>query len=197
MDVDPRTLSGQAAYELLTALFVPRPIAWMSTLDTEGRANLAPFSFCGAVSTHPPIVMVSIGRRDGQPKDTAANLLATREGILHICHRPLAEAMVATSANPDAATDEFELAGLAKAPARKVAPMRVADAAIALEVQVERHLEIGAGPSDLFLLDVVHAHVRDDLLVDGAIDQAQLRAVGRLGARLYCDTSAPFEIQPT
>jgi flavin reductase (DIM6/NTAB) family NADH-FMN oxidoreductase RutF len=193
MDIDPRTLSPQSAYQLLTSLVVPRPVAWVSTLDTQGRANLAPFSFFGGVSTHPPIVMVSIGRREGAPKDTAANLLATGEGVVHICHRPLAAEMVATSANPDAATDEFELAGLAKAPAVKVAALRIAAAAVALEAKVERHLEVGAGPNDVFLLEVVHIHVDDAYVVDGLADPAKLEAVGRLGGRLYCDTSAPFE----
>jgi flavin reductase (DIM6/NTAB) family NADH-FMN oxidoreductase RutF len=194
MDVDPRTLSPREAYGLLITLVVPRPIAWVSTLDAEGIANLAPFSFFGGVTTHPPIVMVSIGRRDGAPKDTAANLLATGEGVVHVCHRPLAAAMVATSANPDAATDEFELAGLAKTPSLRVAPPRIAGAAVALEARVERHLEIGAGPNDVFLLEIVHVHVDDAFVVDGRADPAKLQAVGRLGGSLYCDTAAPFEI---
>lgn len=197
MHLDPRTLPPKEAYALLTALFVPRPIAWLSTVDAEGNSNLAPFSFCGAVSTHPPILMVSIGRREGQPKDTAANLLATGQGVLHVCHRPIAEAMVATSANPDAMTDEFDLAGLTKKPSEEVTPARVAEAAIALEVRVERHIEIGHGPSDMFLLEVVHCHVDDAFVVDGAVDPARLQAVARLGARLYCDTAAPFEVQPS
>ena len=194
MDVDPRTLSPKEAYQLLITLVVPRPIAWVSTLDAEGRANLAPFSFFGGVTTHPPIVMVSIGRRDGRPKDTAANLLATGEGVVHICHRPLAPQMVATSANPSAETDEFELAGLAKTQAVRVAAPRIANAAVALEVKVERHLEIGAGPNDVFLLEVVHVHVDDAFVVDGHADPAQLQAVGRLGGSDYCDTAAPFEV---
>jgi len=195
MDVDPRTLSPKEAYQLLISLVVPRPIAWVSTLDAAGHANLAPFSFFGGVTTHPPVVMVSIGRRDGRPKDTAANLLATGEGVVHVCHRPLAQAMVATSANPDATTDEFALAGLEKAPALRVAAPRIAGAAIALESKVERHLEVGAGPNDVFLLEVVHVHVDDAFVVDGRADPAKLQAVGRLGASLYCDTAAPFEVK--
>ena len=194
MDVDPRTLSPREAYQLLITLVVPRPIAWVSTLDAEGRANLAPFSFFGGVTTHPPIVMVSIGRRDDSPKDTAANLLATGEGVVHICHRPLAPQMVATSANPSAETDEFELAGLAKAPSLRVAAPRVAAAAVALEVRVDRHLEVGEGPNDVFLLEVLHVHVDDAFVVDGRADPARLQAVGRLGGSLYCDTAAPFEV---
>ena len=194
MEIDLRTLSPQEAYRLLITLVVPRPIAWVSTLDAEGRPNLAPFSFFGGVTTHPPIVMVSIGRRDGRPKDTAANLLATGEGVVHVCHRPLAPQMVATSANPDAETDEFELAGLTKAPSVRVGAWRIAEAAVALEAKVERHLEIGAGPNDVFLLEVVHAHVDDAFVVAGHADPAKLEAVGRLGGSHYCDTASPFEV---
>ena len=125
----------------------------MSTLDAEGLANLAPFSFFGGVTAHPPTVMVSIGRRDGRPKDTAANILATGEGVVHICHRPLGQAMGATAASLAPCEDEFDLAGLAKTPSTVVAPPRVDGAAVALEAKVQRHLEIGNGPNDVFLLE--------------------------------------------
>lgn len=195
MDIDPRTLSAKEKYLLLISLVVPRPIAWVSTLDEEGRANLAPFSFFGGVTSHPPTVMLSVGPKRGAKKDTAANLLARGEGVVHICHRALAEAMVATSADVAPEVDEFELAGLAKAPSEKVAPPRIAGAAIALESRVERHLEIGTGPNDVFLLEVVHVHVDDDLVVDGLPDPSLLKAVGRLGGSLYCDTASPFAVE--
>jgi len=195
MDVDPSTLSAKEKYHLLIALVVPRPIAWVSTLDAEGRANLAPFSFFGGVTSHPPTVMLSVGPRRGAKKDTAANLLARGEGVVHVCHRPLAEAMVATSAEVAPDVDEFEIAGLAKAPSTRVAPPRIEGAAIALECRVERHLEVGTGPNDVFLLEVLHAHVDDAFVVEGLPDPARLRAVGRLGGSLYCDTAAPFAIE--
>ena len=72
--------------------------------------------------------------------------------------------------------------------------MRIAGAAIALETKVERHMEVGAGPNDVFLLEVVHVHVDDAFVVAGHADPAKLQAVGRLGGSLYCDTAAPFEV---
>lgn len=195
MDIDPATLSPRETYHLLVSLVVPRPIAWVSTLDAAGRGNLAPFSFFGGVTSHPPLVMLSVGPKRGAKKDTAANLLARGEGVVHICHRPLAQAMVATSADVEPGVDEFDLAGLARAPSVKVAPPRIAGAAIAMEARVERHLEVGTGPNDLFLLEVVHVHVDDAFVVDGLPDPALLRAVGRLGGSLYCDTSTPFAVE--
>lgn len=194
MDLDPNLLPRRDAYALMTALVIPRPIGWVSTLDTEGRANLAPFSFFGGVSSHPPLVSLSVGRRRGAPKDTAANLLAIGEAVVHICHRPLAEAMVLTSMEVDPDEDEFDLAGLEKAPAKQVRPPRIRDAAIAMETEVERHLVVGEGGTDLFLLHVLHVHVDDAFVVDGLPDAARLCAVGRLGGIRYCDTASPFDI---
>jgi flavin reductase (DIM6/NTAB) family NADH-FMN oxidoreductase RutF len=96
MEIDPAALSPRDAYRFLTACLVPRPIAWISTLDADGRANLAPFSFFGGLSSDPPTVMISVGRRKGARKDTARNLVATGEAVIHLPSRALAEAMVAT-----------------------------------------------------------------------------------------------------
>ncbi|MHC5010899.1 MAG: flavin reductase family protein [Planctomycetota bacterium] len=194
MQIEAAGLSPRESYHLLISVVLPRPIAWMSTVDAEGRPNLAPFSFFGGVTASPPTVMVSIGRRKGRPKDTAANLLATREAVVHVPHRALAERMVATSAEAAADVSEFDLAGLTAAPATDVRPARVEEAAVAMEAVVDRHLEIGDGPVDLFLLRILRFHVADELLVDGLPDPARLRAVGRLGGSLYCDTTAPFAV---
>lgn len=194
MDLDPNQLPRRDAYFLMTSLLVPRPVGWVSTLDADDRPNLAPFSFFGGVSSQPPIVSLAVGRRRGRAKDTAANLRATGEAVVHICHRPLAEAMVLTSAELGPEEDEFAHAGLEKASATVVRPYRIRDAAIALEARVERHLEVGEGGTDLFLLHVVHVHVDDAFVVDGLADPARLRAVGRLGGTGYCDTAQPFDI---
>ena len=119
-------LSGRESYRLMIACLIPRPIAWVSTVDLGARTNLAPFSYFGGVTSAPPIVMVSVGRRRGERKDTARNLLVSRECVIHICDRPLAEKMVATSADVEHDVDEFELAGLTKAPAVDVRAPRIA-----------------------------------------------------------------------
>jgi len=194
MEIVASDVRGRDAYRLLISCLVPRPIAWVSTVDLGKRVNLAPFSFFGGVTTTPPIVMVSVGRRRGEHKDTARNLLVSREAVVHIADRPLAGQMVATSAEVEHGVDEFELAGLAKARSVDVRPPRVAEAPIAMETRLDRHMEIGDGPNDVFLLEVVRYHIRDDVLADGLPDPARLAAVGRLGGASYCDTSAPFDV---
>jgi flavin reductase (DIM6/NTAB) family NADH-FMN oxidoreductase RutF len=179
----------------MIACVIPRPVAWLSTLAADGTPNLAPFSFFGGVTSDPPTVMVSIGRRaSGAHKDTAANLLATREGVVHIADRIHAERMVLTSKEVAPDVDEFDLAALAKVPSVRVKPWRVATAPIAMEAVVEQHVEVGRGPVDLFLLRIVLYHASDDLLVDGVPDAARLSAVGRLGGEQYSDTAHPFRI---
>lgn len=199
MEIDPAELKPGECYKLLIACVVPRPIAWVSSLSADGIPNLAPFSFFGGVTAAPPTVMVSIGRRrrDGTlvHKDTSRNLLDNGEAVIHIAHRPLAESMVASSAEVTPDVDEFDLVGLDTVESSRVAPRRLTDAAIAMESRVVEHIEVGRGPVDLFLLEMVHVHLRDELVVDGLPDPARLAAVGRLGGAGYCDTSVPFEIQ--
>lgn len=198
MDIAASALAPRDAYRLLCASVVPRPVAWVSTLDAEGRANLAPFSYFNAVTSDPPIVMISVGRTrsrapDGR-KDTALNLLATREAVVHIAPRRLAREMVATAADVPHGTDEFDLARLARVASTDVRPPRVAAAPIAMECVLERHVEVGNGPSDLFLLRVVRFHVDDGILRDGLPDAARLDAIGRLGGEEYCASDAVFRV---
>lgn len=195
MEIDVSTLAPGAAYRWMIACVIPRPIAWVSTLSAAGVPNLAPFSFFGGVTSDPPIVMVSVGRRrDGSRKDTAANLLATREAVVHIPDRAHAAAMVASSADVAPEVDEFELAGLTTLPSTQVRPARIAGVPVAMECALERHEELGRGPVDLFLLRILRFHVDDATLVEGLPDAARLAAVGRLGREDYCDTSATFRI---
>lgn len=194
MQIDPQTLNARDSYGLLIACVIPRPIAWLSTEDVAGVRNLAPFSFFGGVTAAPPTVMVSIGRRRGERKDSASNLLQTGEGVIHIPHRILAKEMVHSSAEVDASVDEFDLTGLTVLPSTCVKPARIAEAAIAMEVRVSQHLEIGSGPVDTFFLEIVQFHIADELVRDGLPDAAQMEAVGRLGGAGYCSTEAVFSI---
>lgn len=194
MQIDPTLLGPRDRYRWLIACLVPRPIAWITTQGADGVVNLAPFSFFGGVTSDPMTVMVSIGRRrDGTPKDTARNLRARSEGVVHVPTRPEVHDMVASSADLPPDASEIEALGLPLAPSSVVAVPRLATAAVALEARVERHLEMGRGPVDLFLLEIVHLHVQDRVLVDGLPDPARLAALGRLGGSAYCDTSRPFD----
>jgi flavin reductase (DIM6/NTAB) family NADH-FMN oxidoreductase RutF len=192
--VDTEGLGAAESYRLTIACLVPRPVAWVSTLGADGKANLAPFSFFGGISSAPPVVMVAVGRTRGRRKDTATNLLANGEAVVHVPTRPLAERMVASSARTPPDADDFALVGLAKVASDRVAPWRIAEAPVAMETVLLRHEEIGGGPTDVFFLRVLRFHVADDVVRDGVPDPSLLRAVGRLGGELYAEVDDPFRI---
>jgi flavin reductase (DIM6/NTAB) family NADH-FMN oxidoreductase RutF len=192
---DPRQLTARHNYQLFTGTLMPRPIAWIGSFGTDGVRNLAPFSFFGAVSSAPLLMMVSVGRRKGQRKDTAANLLSQRECVVHIPDEPSAPSMVATSTEAEPDVDEFTLTGLQSVPADLVHAPRLVNAAVAFESRVVRHIELGEGPNDVFFLEAVRVHVSDSLLgPDGLPDARRWAAVGRLGKNEYCTTATVFEL---
>lgn len=217
--LDAATLSTADAYRLMTDLVAPRPIAWVSTVDPQGRPNLAPFSYFQAVCSRPATVMLSVSHRpSGQPKDTLANILATRELTISHVSESLAAPMNATAAELPPEIDEWEVAGepgarLQSAPSCLVAPPRVAAARAAMECRMTHAIPLGqvqtgaktGGPkgapsSTLVLAEVLVFWVARGLLSRDErgrlepIDPAALAAVGRLGGMSYARTTDTFDL---
>ncbi len=159
---DFRQMAPRDVYRVLTSLIVPRPIAWVATLNGNGSVNLAPFSaFMGIFN--PPMVAINIAhRKDGRLKDTLRNLRERGEAVVHLPDAPLLEAMHACG--EDLAEGESELArlGLPTVPAQLIATPLLADAPVALECQRNQEIELSP-ESTLVLLDVRIAHARDGL----------------------------------
>ncbi|WP_416968877.1 flavin reductase family protein [Streptomyces sp. 4F14] len=176
VDYSPASLGTAAFYRLLTAVVVPRPIAWVSTLTADGAtANLAPHSFFSVASTDPPVVQfTSVGR-----KDTLRNIEATREFVVNLAPEPLFEQINDTATDFPSGEGEFDAVGIEKEPSLKVKPPRVAASPVALECRL--HTTLGIGNSTLVLGEVVHAVVDDSVLVDGHPDIHRLRPLARLG----------------
>ena len=198
MIVDAAELPGRRAYRLLVDCVVPRPIAWVSTVDADGVGNLAPFSFFQAVGAEPPSVIVSIGRhRDGAYKDTGVNLRATGEAVVNVVTDDLAAAMNLTAGEQPFGVDELALAGLTPAPCRHVAAPRVAESPVSLECRLTQEVQIGDTENAYFVavLEVLAFHVRDDLYDDGRIDPRRLRPLGRLGGNAYAHPGEVFEME--
>jgi len=106
--VSPSSLSDRAAYRLMISAFVPRPIAFVSTRSPAGVDNCAPFSFSMGVSSHPMILAISVGERDGRPKDTARNILDTREFVVNLVTETIAEKMNQASGDYAGTVSEFD-----------------------------------------------------------------------------------------
>lgn len=185
VQVDATTLSAHAAYRLLTGVVVPRPIAWVTSIDIAGTLNLAPFSAFTMVSNAPPMVGINIGRRDGALKDTAVNIETSGEYVVNIGgwdHHP----QIHRSGEPHpAGINEAELLGLATLPSEDIAVPRLATARASLECRLDCVTSFGRGGSRFVVGEVLRFHVLEDLLDDGKIDTVGLDPAARLAGPTY------------
>ena len=186
-------------YHLLVGIVTPRPIAWVTTVDPEGRVNLAPFSFFNAFGANPPVVVFSPTlRRDGTKKDTLRNVEATGEFVLNAAVEALAEKINLSSKEIPFGDSEVKLTGLHLLPATKVKPPRLAEAPVHMEGKVLQIVPIGKGAiaANLVIGEIVALHV-DDTVLDGQgrVDPRKLRTIARLGGDWYCRTSDLFEMK--
>jgi flavin reductase (DIM6/NTAB) family NADH-FMN oxidoreductase RutF len=182
MFYDPRSEPHGLAHNPFNALVAPRPIGWISSLSSDGVANLAPYSFFNAVSSVPPFIMFSSAGR----KDSQTNIEATGEFVVNMAVGALKDALNTSSKAVDASVDEFDLAGLAKAPCRNVAVPRVAATPVALECVLNKVVSLTArdgtkAVSDVIFGEVVGIHIADDVIVDGKVDVTRVRPLARLG----------------
>ena len=201
MIIDPASLSSDAAYFWQISTIVPRPIAWTSTLNEDGTANLAPFSYFTAAGSDPPMCLIVVSRRtrggnkvpkETIPKDTWRNIERTGEFVIHVVPNALAAQMNVTSAEVDYGVDEFTAAGLTKVASERVQPPRIAEAPVAMECRLERIVEMGRSPTAIIFGEILLWHVRDDIVVDGRVDMGRLDAVGRMGGSVYARTRDRF-----
>ncbi len=171
---DPADL-GRRFYPLLTAVVVPRPIAWVSSTSATGVDNLAPHSFFTVSCVDPPIVQfTSVGR-----KDSLTNVEATGEFVVNLAPEPLFESINATATGFPPDTSEFDAVGLAREPSQTVRPPRVAASPVALECRL--HATIGLGDSTVVLGRVLLAAIDPEVMVDGHPAIRRLRPLSRLG----------------
>ena len=197
---DPAEMAFLDVQKLMTGLIVPRPIAWVGTQSADGVANLAPFSYFNAVCNHPPMIAISMTIRNGRPKDSLANIMATGAFTLNLVSRDLAEQMNASAAEVGPDVDEFELAGLTKVAGGRVDAPRVGESRWSAECILDRVVMLGEEPrqSGLVLGEIVRFHIEERLLDGTRIDQDGLDAVARMGGPTYSDTRRRFDlVRPT
>ena len=195
MDIDFATLTAYQRYKLMASLIVPRPIALVTTLGADGTANAAPFSMFNMLGEDPPILMLSINRlKDGRLKDTAANILASGEFVVHISDEAMAAQMHACGESLPPQVSELQRFGLHAAPSLSVRPPRIVEAPVAFECVLHEKLETES--RYVFIGRVQWLHVRDGL-VDTATWRVRLQdyhPVGRFGASFYVTTRDRFAI---
>jgi flavin reductase (DIM6/NTAB) family NADH-FMN oxidoreductase RutF len=182
------------------ALVAPRPIGWVSSLSKEGIVNLAPYSFFNAFAEDPHYVGVGASRRmTGSLKDTLANVEATGEFTLSLATWGLREAMNMTSANANPGIDEFDLAGLEKAPSRLIKPPRVKASPSALECRLFKIVELpsddGSVENNLILGRVVGIHIDDRFIENGRVNTAAMQLIARLGYSEYATVAEAWRMR--
>jgi flavin reductase (DIM6/NTAB) family NADH-FMN oxidoreductase RutF len=195
---DFATLDPANRYKLLVSTVVPRPIAWVVTLDEQGRLNAAPYSFFNALCQDPPVVAIGIGgRKPGDIKDTGNNIRATGQFVVNLVAADLAEQMNITAIDFPHEVNEIAESGLTTRPSHHVKPPRIAESPVALECELQQIIDLNADHA-IVLGRVLAMHVRDAAVLDAQkcyIDTPALDLVGRMHGRgWYTKTMDRFEI---
>jgi flavin reductase (DIM6/NTAB) family NADH-FMN oxidoreductase RutF len=178
------------------AIVAPRPIGWISTLDAQGRPNLAPYSFFNAISANPHIVMFSSTGR----KHSVSNIEATGEFVCNLATWDFRDAMNETSATLAEGDNEFDFAGLSPLPSRLVAPPRVEGAAAAMEcrlIKTDPIAGLDGKPSGSIVVygEVVGIHIDERFIRDGLFDMAAARTIARCGYMDYAVVDELFRMK--
>lgn len=183
MIFDPGTLAPRDMYRFMIDSIVPRPIAFVSTVDTEGGFNVAPFSFFNAITGRPPLVSICVSERRTGIKDTLRNVQDSGEFVVNVVPEALFEQMVQSSGEWPPEVDEIELTGLTAAPSERVRAPRVAESPVHLECRLARFLTFGR--TTMIVGEIVYADADERVITDGRVDAEKLRPVGRLGGDGY------------
>ncbi len=191
-------LSAVNAYKLLVSTVVPRPIAWVSTRDLDGRINAAPFSFFNAMSGQPPIICFGIGgRAPGDAKDTGNIIRRTGDFVVNLVDNARAEAMNITAIEFGPEVDEFKEAGLTELASVKVRAPRIAESPVSMECERLVIVEVGVERA-VVMGKVVAMHIRDDCVMDAEkcyVDTPKLDLIGRMHGRgWYARTTDRFDL---
>lgn len=198
MDLDFNTLTVYQRYKLMASLIVPRPIALVTTVNAAGVVNAAPFSMFNMLGEDPPIVMISINKHDnGEIKDTAANILASGEFVVHLADEAIAEQMHACGAALPPGESEVAMVGFNTLPSLAIAPPRIAEAPVAFECRLWEKLETDS--RYIFIGKILWLHARDELI---DIEKHRVRLqnyfpVARFGASFYINTRERYALGET
>ncbi|MFC0477178.1 flavin reductase family protein [Robertmurraya beringensis] len=198
LSIDPSTLTERENYKLLIGSIIPRPIAFVTSLSDERVLNGAPFSYFNIVSSNPPMISLSIQRSGGKQKDTARNILHSKEFVIHIVDEDNVMKINETAATLPPDKSEIELAQLTPVKSANVDVPGIKEAKIRFECTLEQALELGGGDTpgcDLIIGKIVHFHIDPAIYHEGKIDPKGLGAVSRLAGIHYAKIGDIFSIE--
>ena len=183
-------------YKLLAGSLVPRPIAFVSTVNKYDVPNAAPFCFFMGVTPNPPTIALSIIRRGdgGDKKDTIRNIENARDFVINVVDEALASAMNMASGSYPSDMSEFDVTGLTPVPSEYIKSPRIGESPIQMECKLRTIVELGDLPASIVIGEIVCMHIKDSVLTDGQIDFKKLKPVGRLGETIYARMADLFEM---
>lgn len=195
---DFTTLPAKERNKLLLSTIVPRPIAWIVSMDLDGRLNAAPFSFFNAFSVDPPVVGIGIGSKPaGEPKDTRRNIRDTKQFVVNLVSEEMAQAMNITAIEFEPCICELAEARLDTYPSVHIRPPRIAGSPVAMECELMQILELGK-ETGLILGRVLAMHIREDAILDSGkhyIDTPKLKLIARMHSGWYAKSSELFRME--
>lgn len=198
LSIDPALMSERENYKFLIGSIIPRPIAFVTTISKDGVLNGAPFSYFNIVSSNPPMISLSIQRSAGSQKDTARNIIDSKQFVVHIVDEHNVEKINKTAASLPSDQSEVMLANLTSVDSVKISVPGVKEAKIRMECSLEHSLELGSSDSpgcDFIIGRVVQFHIEDEIYENGRIDARGLAAVSRLAGNNYAKIGEIFEIE--
>ena len=200
LSIDPMDNTERENYKLLTGSIIPRPIAFVTSVADDGTINGAPFSYFNIVSSNPPMISLSIQRQQGKQKDTARNILAGKEFVVHIVDEQNVEKVNETAASLPADQSEISLANLTLVDSDKVNIPGVKEAKVRFECSLEHSIELGGVSdqpgADLIIGKILQYHIDETIIFDDKkIDPYKLQAVSRLAGINYAKVGEVFPIK--
>ena len=190
LTIDPKEISTAKLQGYLQSAIAPRPIAFASTIDKNGKPNLSPFSFFNIFSANPPILVFSPARRvrDNSIKHTLINCQDTKQVVINVVNFDMVQQMSLSSTEYADGVNEFEKAGLTAITSELVKPYRVAESPVQLECKVNQIIPLGTegGAGNMIICEVVKIHISEAVLdANGVIDPVKIDLVSRLGGNWY------------
>lgn len=195
LGIEPADLSMTDVHRLLLHFVAPRPIAFVSTLSSEGVPNLAPYSYFMAGGANPPSVAISVlTGRTGKPKDTQRNILSSGEFVINIVTYEMRERMNYASSEFPYGVSEWKEAGFTPIPSAKVRPARVQESPLSMECRLFQVVTHGIGhlAANYIIGEVVYFHIARSIMPEGVLDPTRVDYIARMGGDWYVRTDEPM-----
>ncbi|WP_413377696.1 flavin reductase family protein [Alkalihalobacillus sp. 1P02AB] len=199
LSIDPNSLSEREKYKFLIGSIIPRPIAFVTTEAGDGTLNAAPFSYFNVVSSDPPRISISVGRKAGERKDTAEHILMKKQFVVHIVDSDNVEKVNLTAEGLPRNQSEVKKFGLTPIKSDKISVPGIAEAKVRFECELETYLPLnksnGEPGVDFFIGKIVQFHIDENIYEKGRVSQELLKAVGRLAGNDYMEVDNSFTLK--